>query len=127
MKRIAIVIGILVCSYFANAQQELQISQYMFNGLFLNPAYAGSRDALSVVADYRNQWTGWKGAPATTALTVHSPLRNDAIGLGLNVVNDKETRIYFKDNGMLPTASPLLDVSRELTNELEDLKKLYTK
>jgi tripartite-type tricarboxylate transporter receptor subunit TctC len=47
--------------------------------------------------------------------------------LAIKFMNDKETRIYFKDNGMLPTAGPLSNVSRELTNELEDWKKITAK
>jgi type IX secretion system PorP/SprF family membrane protein len=72
-----------------NAQQEIQNSFYMFNGSVLNPAYAGSRDALSAVVDYRNQWSGFKGAPVTTALTLHTPLVNESIGVGINAVSDK--------------------------------------
>lgn len=71
-----------------SAQQEVQNSLYMFNGSILNPAYAGSRDALSIVADYRNQWSGWKGAPTTSSFIMHTPLMRESIGVGLNVVND---------------------------------------
>ena len=73
----------------ANAQQEIQNSFYMFNSSVLNPAYAGSRDALSVVLDYRNQWAGWKGAPQTSSFIMHTPLVKESIGVGLNVVSDK--------------------------------------
>ena len=73
----------------ANAQQEIQNSFYMFNSSVLNPAYAGSRDALSVVLDYRNQWSGWKGAPQTSSFIMHSPLVRESIGVGLNVVSDQ--------------------------------------
>ncbi len=72
-----------------NAQQEIQNSFYMFNGSVVNPAYAGSRDALSAVIDYRNQWSGWKGAPVTSALTLHTPLVNESIGVGINAVSDR--------------------------------------
>lgn len=85
--------GTLFLSAFAISslfsQQEIQNSFYMFNSSVLNPAYAGSRDALSLVMDYRNQWTGWAGAPRTTNFIAHSPLKNESIGVGLNVVNDK--------------------------------------
>jgi type IX secretion system PorP/SprF family membrane protein len=73
----------------SKAQQEIQNSFYMFNSSVLNPAYAGSRDALSVVLDHRNQWTGWKGAPQTSNMIVHTPLMQESIGVGLNVVQDK--------------------------------------
>lgn len=71
-----------------SAQQEVQNSFYMFNSSILNPAYAGSRDALSVVLDARSQWTGWKGAPKTNSFIMHTPLMNESIGVGLNVVSD---------------------------------------
>lgn len=84
--------GALIITAFSlslNAQQEVQSSLYMFNPSILNPAYAGSRDALSGVADYRQQWVKWNGAPTTAMLCLHSPLKKEAIALGLNVVNDK--------------------------------------
>ena len=62
-----------------SAQQEVQNSFYMFNSSILNPAYAGSRDALSVVVDARSQWTGWKGAPKTNSFIMHTPLINGRI------------------------------------------------
>jgi type IX secretion system PorP/SprF family membrane protein len=83
-----LIFPVLLGSKALFAQQEIQNSFYMFNGSVLNPAYAGSRGALSAVADYRNQWTGWKGAPKTTALTVHTPLVNESIGVGINAVSD---------------------------------------
>lgn len=70
-------------------QQEVQNSFYMFNPSLLNPAYAGSRDAMSIVGAYRSQWVGWEGAPKTVMFTLHSPLTIESIGLGLNVVNDQ--------------------------------------
>ena len=60
--------GALIVTAFSlslNAQQEVQSSLYMFNPSILNPAYAGSRDALSGVADYHQQWVKWNGAPTT--------------------------------------------------------------
>ena len=83
--------GILVTgllSLTVSAQQEVQNSFYMFNSSVLNPAYAGSRDALSVVLDSRAQWTGWKGAPKTNSFIMHTPLMNESIGVGINVLND---------------------------------------
>ncbi|MDZ4664585.1 MAG: type IX secretion system membrane protein PorP/SprF [Bacteroidota bacterium] len=71
-----------------SAQQETQNSFYMFNASLLNPAYAGSRDALSVVADARLQWVNWDGAPRTNCFTLHTPLVIESVGLGLNVLND---------------------------------------
>jgi type IX secretion system PorP/SprF family membrane protein len=71
------------------AQQDPMYTHYMYNTLVVNPAYAGSRDALTITALHRSQWVGFKGAPTTQTITAHTPLRNEHIGLGLSVVNDK--------------------------------------
>ena len=91
MIKISKIVCLIVMSFLTitlAAQQEVQNSFYMFNSSILNPAYAGSRDALSVVVDARSQWTGWKGAPKTNNLIAHTPLLNESIGVGVNVVND---------------------------------------
>lgn len=61
----------------------------MFNMLAINPAYAGSREALSAVAIYRNQWMGFEGAPVSQTFAVHTMLKNEKVGLGLTINNDK--------------------------------------
>jgi len=61
----------------------------MYNTIAINPAYAGSRDALSIVGLNRNQWAGFDGGPQTQTLSIHSPLRNEKVGLGLSLINDK--------------------------------------
>jgi len=71
------------------AQQEAQFSHYSFNTQSINPAYAGSRDALTVTALHRSQWVGFEGAPTTQTLTAHTPILNDKLGIGLSVLNDK--------------------------------------
>ena len=73
----------------SNAQQLPQFTQYMYNTIAINPAYAGSRGALSIVGLNRNQWGGFDGGPQTQTLSIHSPLRNEKIGLGLSLINDK--------------------------------------
>jgi type IX secretion system PorP/SprF family membrane protein len=89
IKICAIITTFGLSSMVLNAQQEIQNSFYMFNSSVLNPAYPGSRDALSVVLDYRNQWSGWKGAPQTSSFIMHTPLLNESIGVGVNVVSDQ--------------------------------------
>jgi len=74
---------------YSNAQQLPQFTQYMYNTIAINPAYAGSRDALSIVGLNRNQWAGFDGGPQTQTLSIHSPLRNEKVGLGLSLINDK--------------------------------------
>ena len=71
------------------AQQLPQFTQYMFNTISINPAYAGSRETLSVVGLHRSQWVGLEGGPQTQTLSVHAPLRNEKVGLGLSVINDE--------------------------------------
>jgi len=73
----------------SNAQQLPQFTQYMYNTIAINPAYAGSRGALSIVGLNRNQWGGFDGGPQTQTLSIHSPLRNEKVGLGLSLINDK--------------------------------------
>jgi type IX secretion system PorP/SprF family membrane protein len=59
-------------------------SQYLHNGLIINPAYAGSREVLSVFSSARFQWMGVEGAPRFQSISIHSLLKNDKIGLGLS-------------------------------------------
>ncbi|MBU3822999.1 type IX secretion system membrane protein PorP/SprF [Flavobacteriaceae bacterium XHP0103] len=70
------------------AQQLPQFTQYMYNTISINPAYAGSRDALSIIGLHRSQWVGFDGGPITQTLSIHTPLRNDRIGLGLTFIED---------------------------------------
>ncbi|MFI5163749.1 MAG: type IX secretion system membrane protein PorP/SprF [Bacteroidia bacterium] len=73
----------------AFAQQDAQYSMYMFNQLALNPAYAGCRDALSTTLLYRDQWTGISGAPRTASFAIQTPLKNNKMGLGMEIISDK--------------------------------------
>ncbi|WP_036383163.1 type IX secretion system membrane protein PorP/SprF [Muricauda sp. MAR_2010_75] len=72
-----------------HAQQDAQYTQYMYNTVSVNPAYAGSRGHLSIAALYRNQWLGLDGAPETQTLNIHTPMGYRGVGLGISVVNDK--------------------------------------
>jgi type IX secretion system PorP/SprF family membrane protein len=79
---------IILLAFNSFAQQDPLFSQYMFNKLAVNPAYAGSRDVMTLDALYRYQWVNIDGAPQTFSASLHSPLRNEHIGLGLNVYHD---------------------------------------
>ena len=72
-----------------HAQLEPLYDQYLLNTLSINPAYAGSREALSVTLLHRNQWTGFEGSPKTISLAMHAPMRNEKVGLGLLAVSDQ--------------------------------------
>ena len=78
----------ILISGFSYAQQDAQYTQYMYNTISINPAYAASRDVFSVFGLYRTQWVGLDGAPTTGLLSVEYPV-NDEIGLGLTFLNDR--------------------------------------
>ena len=71
------------------AQQDAQFTQYMYNTININPAYAGSRGVMSVFGLHRTQWVGLDGAPTTNAFSLNTPINNSNIGIGLSVVSDK--------------------------------------
>jgi type IX secretion system PorP/SprF family membrane protein len=89
MKKIILVVIVAFSFAKTYGQQDPQYTMYMFNQLAINPGYAGSRDCLSATAHYRNQWVGIDGSPKTIGFGVHSPLNNEHVGLGFQVVNDK--------------------------------------
>lgn len=70
------------------AQQDPQYTQYMYNTVAINPAYAGNRGVTSIVGLHRSQWVGLDGAPRTQSLSIHSPVGEGKVGLGLSIVND---------------------------------------
>nr|WP_108425791.1 type IX secretion system membrane protein PorP/SprF [Allomuricauda amoyensis] len=81
---------LMICTMSSlHAQQDAQYTQYMYNTVSVNPAYAGSRGHLSIAALYRNQWLGLDGAPETQTLNIHSPIGYRGVGLGVSIVNDK--------------------------------------
>ncbi|WP_207428528.1 type IX secretion system membrane protein PorP/SprF [Pedobacter sp. SYSU D00535] len=71
------------------AQQEAMYSQYMFNTLAVNPAYAGSRNLISATGLLRSQWTGIDGAPRTTTFTIDAPIEDKRMGVGVQIFSDK--------------------------------------
>ncbi len=73
----------------AFGQQDALFSQYMFNQLILNPAYSGSRDVMTTTLVHRNQWHSIEGAPQTSTFSIHSPLRNEKVAIGMSIYNDQ--------------------------------------
>jgi type IX secretion system PorP/SprF family membrane protein len=71
------------------AQQDAQFTQYMYNTININPAYAGSRGALSLFGLHRTQWVGLEGAPVTNTISINTPLNGSNLGLGVSLINDK--------------------------------------
>ena len=84
-----LVIAVLGMGMVASAQQEVMVSQYMFNQLFLNPAYAGSHGYVSSSLLHRSQWLQVEGAPRTSMLAIDGPVMNNKMGLGFSIVHDQ--------------------------------------
>ena len=89
MKKFIITVVFLTISVWGvEAQQDAQYTQYMYNTLAVNPAYAGSRGVFSINALHRSQWVGLEGAPVTQTLNFNTPV-SKRIGIGLSIVNDR--------------------------------------
>lgn len=85
-------IALVICigsSFALFAQQNAGNTQFLWNQLAFNPAVAGSKDGLSSGLFYRNQWTGFEGAPRTENAFLHAPLSHGSFGVGLNVMRDR--------------------------------------
>lgn len=80
---------LLSVSLGAAAQQESAFTQYVFNNLSINPAYAGYREAMDITALHRSQWVGFEGAPQTSVVSFNTALNKDEIALGATLMNDK--------------------------------------
>lgn len=112
MKKLVITFILTTISLWGlRAQQDAQYTQYMYNTVTINPAYAGSRGVLSIAGLYRSQWVGLDGAPKTQTLNVHSPV-SERIGVGLSIVNDEigngtNQETYF--DGLFSYTIPLAD------------------
>jgi type IX secretion system PorP/SprF family membrane protein len=89
LKKIILGLVLALGSLTIHAQQAPMFTHYMYNTLMVNPGYAGSREALTITALHRSQWVGFDGAPRTQTLTMHTPLINHHVGLGLSIQNDK--------------------------------------
>jgi type IX secretion system PorP/SprF family membrane protein len=71
------------------AQQDAQFTQYMYNTININPAYAGSRGVMSIFGLHRTQWVGLDGAPVTNALSFNTPINESNVGIGISAINDR--------------------------------------
>lgn len=101
MKKIFTIVILLFASYGAKAQQEAMLTQYMFTGQYHNPAYVGSHPYSSASVLHRNQWVGLEGAPKTNVASFDGIMRNEKVGLGGLIINDKigvTSRLDFLTN-----------------------------
>lgn len=89
MKKTIIRFVLLLATITSYAQQDAQFTQYMYNTINVNPAYAGSRETMSIFALHRTQWVGLDGAPVTNAASINTPINGSNLGLGVSVVNDR--------------------------------------
>lgn len=84
-----LVFFLMILVPLAYGQQDAQYTQYMYNTISVNPAYAGSRGRLSATGLYRAQWVGLEGGPRTQTLNFHTPIKLSKIGYGFSVFNDQ--------------------------------------
>ena len=131
MKKTLVVTIALLSFCFANAQQRPIMSTYMFNGLALNPAYAGSLNILSASFLHRKQWINVDGAPTLNLLSVHSSFYGNQIGLGLQASQDvigvhKESAMYVSGAYKIKTGVGILamGLSGGFDNRRSDFSQL---
>ncbi len=86
---ILILLATVLAGGSLHAQHSIVHSQYLFNGLLINPAYAGSHVQLSTSLTYRNQWVNFPGAPVTGTFGAHTSLYRGKVGVGLLATVDK--------------------------------------
>ncbi len=89
MKTKILFLVLILSGFVSNAQQDAQYTQYMYNTINVNPAYAGSRNVMSIFGLHRTQWVGLDGAPVTNTFSVNSPIKDTKLGIGVSFVNDK--------------------------------------
>lgn len=88
-KKAALAFTLVMGLSTAKAQYDALFTQYMFNETFINPAYTGSKEAMSATLLHRQQWVSFPGRPVTTSFSVHGPLQNNKMGVGLNLLTEK--------------------------------------
>ena len=113
--RLIVLLGLVLLGDQATAQQDSQYTQYMYNTMMINPAYAGSRDCTSIFALYRNQWVGLDGAPKTASLSIHTPIEGKHVGLG--------GAIYHESIG--PQSTNVVDVDFSYTLDFDESKLAF--
>jgi type IX secretion system PorP/SprF family membrane protein len=89
MKKLILFATLILCFAAARAQQDAQFSQYIFNGLYINPAYAGYKQDFFLNSAFRSQWTGLNGAPTTMSIATDGAVADGKVGLGLMIQRDQ--------------------------------------
>jgi len=80
---------LILLKFTAYTQQIPQFTQYMYNTIAINPAFAGAKKVFDINILNRNQWVGISGAPNTQTLSINSPINQSNVGVGLSIINDK--------------------------------------
>lgn len=133
-------VGLCLCLvvYFINpnnakAQIEAQFTQYMFNETFINPAYVGSHESISATLLYRNQWVGIEGAPKTQTFSIHAPLKNRHIGVGISAMNEEigishqlSVHAYFAYRILYPYSALSFGLGGGFSNQEERFSEVKT-
>jgi type IX secretion system PorP/SprF family membrane protein len=116
LQKLFVFIPAFLLLVFANsqllAQQRAMFTQYMFNGLVINPAYSAMDEALNVTALARQQWVGFKGAPNTQTLSMHTPIRQSNTSLGFIFLRDQIGEV-IAENGVLGTVANRVELGNE--------------
>ena len=89
MRTKILIFALMLTCYSGFAQQDAQYTQYMYNTININPAYAGSRGVMSVFGLHRTQWVGLDGAPTTNTFSLNTAINNSNLGVGFSLVNDR--------------------------------------
>ena len=114
MKKLYIIL-LLLAAINLQAQQDPHYTQYMYNTISVNPAYAGSRGVFSIAGLHRSQWVGLEGAPRTQTLSLHTPIgKKGKVGLGFSLINDQ----------LGPTDETYFDIDFSYTIKTSELGKL---
>ncbi len=89
LKTFGLVLILALATQTGKAQYDAMFTQYMFNEMFINPAYAGSKEAMSATMMHRQQWVNFPGRPITTSFSLHGPIEGNKMGAGLSILNEK--------------------------------------
>jgi type IX secretion system PorP/SprF family membrane protein len=110
--KLALSTTFLCFGFYAAAQQKAMYSQYMFNGLAVNPAYSSIDEALNVTALTRHQWVGFKGAPNTQTFAVHTPIKESNTSAGIMLIRDQIGEV-IKENSVFLTLAQRVQIGEE--------------
>ncbi len=118
LRKYILVMAICFTVFKTQAQQTIQFSQYVFNGLAVNPAYAGYKDDWTVNLSSRIQWVGINGAPQTGTTSIDGLTNPNNKNVGLGVI------ATFDRLGPESTSSIYINYAYRLQLDNEDTKRL---